>query len=179
MELEPLSNFLDQKPNSVLILLSPEKYEEDAMQDLFFNTRLFRITPDYQIHLSCQGSRNETGINFWNPFASAFVKRVSVQEIETKCLEGLRSKVFKASMIGIVPYNIRGPGFRGGYGDIYRLLSEKFGFQLNFYVERSGFGIFNKTTKKWNGMVGKVCLYLSKAMVCFHCICDMFPDSDR
>lgn len=170
-----MSGFLKKLPNSLLILLMTEEFIQSIGKD-FGNTRVWRISTKGDIHLQCQGSENNTFVNSWNPKKGGFVKILKFEQIESYCRQVLSSTLFRAGMVGIVPYNLRGPGFRGSYGDIYRLLSEKHKFPLEFFVEKGGFGRFNKTTGKWNGLVGKVKESLMKTKHKVVCKISKIPD---
>ena len=123
------------------------------------NSRVIRIVPitnSFKVFLSCEGATTEQLIDIWSISREKFVLGASFKALQLSCLQILQNKTFKGGLTGIVPYNIRQKGFPGAYGDMYRILSEKFGFSLILNAEK-GFGTFNETIGKYqNGLLGKV-----------------------
>ena len=153
-----VANLLKPKANSILILFSDKYFAINTTSQLVDN-RIFRVAPsgnNFQIFLSCEGTTNETLLDFWSTGRDKFVYGIPFKKVEETCLQFLKAKTFRGGITGIIPYNIRQKGFPGAYADVYRLLSEKFQFPLELKREK-GFGRYNSTTGKWdNGLLGKV-----------------------
>ena len=128
------------------------------------NSRVIRIVPitnTFKVFISCEGATSEQLIDIWSISREKFVLGASFRVLQLSCLKILQKKTFKGGLTGIVPYNIRQKGFAGAYGDMYRILSEKFGFSLILNDEK-GFGTFNETIGKYqNGLLGKVSVCFS------------------
>ena len=144
--------------NTITFLFSEQSFEKN-ISDSLFNSRIIRVVPTgkaYKLFLSCEGETTENLIDIWSNTREQFVLETSFKLLQSSCLQILKTKTFRGGLTGIVPYNIMQKGFPGAYGDMYRILSHKFGFSLVLNLER-GFGSFDEANQKWdNGLHGKV-----------------------